>query len=281
MPPTRRTQVVYGVLVGFLMHTTLFADMFPMTPELALVLGNLAMQPFRLKQKLFLKFISKREVAKDTYEFTFTKPAGFSYKAGQYLEWMLPHSSDSRGERRYFTIASAPTEEHIRLALKIVENGSTYKQALLALDEGEKIICSQLAGDFLLPEKNEKKLGFIAGGIGVTPFSSHLTYMQDSGKVFDTVLLYCVNTTPELAYEHVFEEMSDNVSLIPVIAKEDVAPPMEQGYVTEEMLERRVPDYKERHWYLSGPPPMVNAYSKLLKSLGVKKITKDFFPGLA
>jgi len=58
---------------------------------------------------------------------------------------------------------------------------------------------------------------------------------------------------------------------------------MEKGYITKELLERRVPDYKERFWYLSGPPPMVNAYDVLLKKNGVKgsMITKDFFPGLA
>jgi len=59
--------------------------------------------------------------------------------------------------------------------------------------------------------------------------------------------------------------------------------PAEEGFVTEEMLQKRAPDFKERHWYLSGPPPMVNAYDELLKTAGVPagQITKDFFPGLA
>ena len=199
---------------------------------------------------------------------------------------MLPHEqSDSRGIRRYFTIASSPTESEVRLALKVVDGGSSYKQKLMQLDEGETIIASQLAGDFLLPSNKTKKLGFIAGGIGVTPFASHIKYMQDSDVQHDTKLLYCTNTSGELAYLSNFNEAAETIPLevIPVIAKEDVEPPYENGFVTKEMLEQRVPDYKDRHWYLSGPPPMVNAYDKLLREVGVpgRQITKDFFPGLA
>jgi len=73
---------------------------------------------------------------------------------------MLPHKQvDSRGPRRYFTIASSPTESVVRLALKVVPagsdmRGSSYKQALLQLDEGQEIIVSQLAGDFTLPKRH-------------------------------------------------------------------------------------------------------------------------------
>ena len=64
---------------------------------------------------------------------------------------------------------------------------------------------------------------------------------------------------------------------------EEVELPAEQGYVTAEMLARRVPDYLERIWYISGPPPMVNVYTKLLRQAGLPKthIVRDFFPGLA
>ena len=155
----------------------------------------------------------------------------------------------------------------------------------MQLDEGQEIIVSQLAGDFTLPQDTEAKLGFIAGGIGVTPFSSHIAWMRDSGRTHNTHLYYCANTTPELAYMDEFQALSQQLSLvvIPVIAKEEVIPPFEKGFITTEMLARRTPDYKERIWYISGPPPMVNAYRQLLKQTGVPRaqIKTDFFPGLA
>jgi len=290
-PPTRNVQIVYGVIVGVLSSTILFAGWFPMTPELALIIGNTFAYTYRIRRKLFLKLQSKRNIATDTWEFTFSKPEGFSFTAGQYVEWMLPHEKvDSRGPRRYFTIASSPTESVVRLAMKIVPKdsdmrSSTYKNALMEMDEGEQIIVSQLAGDFVLPKDTSAKLGFIAGGIGVTPFSSHLSWMQDSGKEYNTRLYYCCNTMAELAFFDQFTKLGETMPVvtIPVIAREDVQPPNERGFVTKEMLARRTPDYKERVWYVSGPPGMVNAYKKLLKEAGVprKQIKTDFFPGLA
>lgn len=286
MPPTKQTQGWYSAVVGFLSQTTLFLPFLKMTPEIALALGNILFWPFRLRQKLFLRLRERSQIAADTYEFVFDRPTGFTFAAGQYLEWMLPHHpQDNRGIRRYFTIASAPTEPVIRIALKVPASHSSYKRRLLALDEGEEIIASQLAGDFTLPRAPEVKLGFIAGGIGVTPFRSHIQYMVDSGKVHDTKLLYCCNTMAEVAYRAEFAAATEQIQLevIPVIAKEVVAAPLESGYVTQEVLARRVPDYRERHWYLSGPPPMVNAYTKLLREVGVPRsqIVRDFFPGLA
>lgn len=285
MPAMKGPQALYGGLVGFISNSSLFASIIPITPELALVVANVALLPWRVRQKLFLAFEEKRLIAKDTYEFIFTKPAGFSFQAGQYMEWMHVHDEpDSRGIRRYFTIASSPTESKIRLAFKLVGEGSSYKCDLLNLDRGEKIIASQLAGDFVLPKEKEVKLGFIAGGIGVTPFRSQIQAMVDTGEVHDTKLLYCCNVSAELAYGEEFEMATQKIPLevIPVIAKEAVEAPAEAGYVTADLLKRRVPDYTERTWYISGPPPMVSAYTKLLKGIGIprKQIKRDFFPGV-
>ena len=47
---------------------------------------------------------------------------------------------DSRGNRRYFTIASAPGEEEVRLGVKIVEHGSAFKRELAELQPGDQIV---------------------------------------------------------------------------------------------------------------------------------------------
>ena len=286
MPAMKGPQILYAGLVGFLSNSSLFASIILITPELALVIANTAMMPWRLRQKLYLQFLEKRQIAKDTYEFIFKKPEGFSFNAGQYLEWMLAHTNpDSRGVRRYFTIASSPTEDEVHLAFKFIARGSSYKHELMHLDIGKKIIASQLGGDFVLPEVPEVKLALIAGGIGVTPFRSHIQYMVDTGMVHDTKLFYCCNTIAEMAYQAVFSNAAEYIPLevIPVIAKETVPMPAETGYVTADLINRRAPDYAERVWYISGPPPMVQAYYAVLKKMGIpkKQIKRDFFSGVA
>src|SRR3989344_4601666 len=87
MPPTKKLQATYGALVGFISQTTLFLPFIKMTPELALVLGNLFFYPSTLKQKLILPLIAGKEIAKNTFEFAFKKPSDLHFVAGQYLEW--------------------------------------------------------------------------------------------------------------------------------------------------------------------------------------------------
>jgi ferredoxin-NADP reductase len=286
-PPTKRLQVAYGALVAVLANVAFLAPVVKMTPELALVIGNIAFWPSTLRRKLVLPLQSVRQLADQTYEYIFTKPSGLRFLPGQYLEWMLPHARpDSRGVRRYFTIASSPTEPVVRLALRTVPTGgSSYKAKLAMLQPGETIVASQLAGDFLLPSDPAAKLGFIAGGIGITPFRSHIQYMADTGVAHDTVLFYCNNTRADIAYADEFAAAATvmPLSIVHVIAKEDVAEPFETGFIDAAMLQRRAPDYRERTWYLSGPPGMVNAYETMLQKAGVPaaRIIKDFFPGLA
>ncbi|MBP6923986.1 MAG: hypothetical protein KBC62_01265 [Candidatus Pacebacteria bacterium] len=284
MPAKKEAQFLYGGIVGFLSNTSMFMGLIHITPEFALVVANVLMIPWRLRQKLFLSLEAKYKVAKDTYEFAFKKPHGFTFEAGQYLEWMLPHSpADSKGIRRYFTIASSPTEPELRVAMKILENRSSFKETLQSIDIEKPVIASQLAGDFLLPGKTSIKLGFIAGGIGVTPFRSHVQYMIDSDKSHDTVLYYCVNTKDEVAYGDLWNTATEKMAFtfIPVVAKEEVTEPFEKGFVTADMLVRRTPDFLERTWYISGPPGMVQNYKKLLQKAGVarKQIKTDFFSG--
>jgi ferredoxin-NADP reductase len=49
------------------------------------------------------------------------------------------------------------------------------------------------------------------------------------------------------------------------------------------MIAKRIPDYNERLFYLSGPQSMVLAYEKVLKEMGLGKsqIKRDYFSGYA
>lgn len=285
MPPSKKLQFWYGAFVGLLSQTAVFAPFFRMIPELALVIGNIAFYPTTLKQKLHLEFISAREVAKNTWEFSFKKPEGVRFKAGQYLEWMLPHKgSDNRGIRRYFTIASAPSEEVLKIGVRIGETMSTYKQTLKNMKGGDRLIASQLSGDFVLPKEVEKKVAMVAGGIGITPFVSQIKDMAGKGEQRDTILYSCNNTLAESAYRTEIAEAAKVIplSVVEVLAKETL-PGMETGFLTKEIVLRTCPDYLERTWFISGPPMMVSSYAGMLLEMKVpsSQIKTDFFPGLA
>ncbi len=279
MPSERNPRYVYAVIVAAVAALPSFGAV-NMSPELALVVGNLALAPFAQRQKLVLSLVSMKHVTTQIYEFTFQKPTSFRFKAGQYLEWMVPHASDGRGIRRYFTIASAPEESVLRLAFKLPTPASSYKTAMIAMKPGDVVIASQRSGDFLLPSSATEKLGFIAGGIGVTPFVSHVSSLEARREKRDITTLYCVATAADMAYS---EKLSQAGQLVPIIGSGEVPVGGESGFLSSDIITRRVPDYASRTWYISGPPRLVDSAYQTLRQLGVpaRRIHRDFFPGLA
>lgn len=286
-PPTRLSRVLYGAIVGFFFAPNLHLGSLYLTPELALLIGNVFAYSVSPKGRFLLTLLEKKEIARGTYEFTFTSDRPLTFRAGQYLEWTLAHSpSDDRGNRRFFTIASAPTEDVVRLGVRVSESGSTFKRALMALESGAVISASQLAGDFVLPTNREEKLAFIAGGIGITPFRSQIQYLLDTKDGRSAVLLYSNKTAAEIAYKDLFEHAQKEIGLKTFYAVTDESNPpsgIYAGRIDGALIAREIPDYRERVFYISGPHAMVEAFETTLHTMGVlhANIKTDYFPGYA
>lgn len=287
LPSKKKLQMVYGALVGFLSVPQVHLGTFYFAPELALVIGNTFAYIVNPKYKLLLHLKQKIQVASDIYDFIFEPNKKVSYLPGQYMEWTLAHApADSRGMRRYLTLASSPTENDIRIGVKFFQKGSSYKKHLLELSGKNPIVASQLAGDFTLPEDSNKKLVFIAGGIGITPFRSMIKYLIDKGEKRDSILLYVNKREDEIVYKDVFDEGS-KIGLRSIYALTDTAAIAsqwtgERGRVTKDKIVQLIPDYQDRVFYLSGPHAMVAGYENILKDLGVNKehVVVDYFSGL-
>ncbi len=272
-PPTRNLQIIYGAIVGILYGAQFNFGLLHSSPELALILGNIYAFIVSSKQRVILSLIDKKELTKDIFEFTFKQSEKLIFTAGQYLEWTLPHvNADSRGNRRYFTVASSPTEENLKLSIRVSENGSSFKKALLDMKNGDTISASSLAGDFTLPKSTDEKLLFIAGGIGITPFRSMIQYLCDRGEKRDIVLIYSCRDENSFVYDEIFEEAKYKINLKTIKITEPI---------TKEMLEDEVGEFKGRDIYISGPGGMVEYCKTLLLSLRVSnsKIHTDYFPG--
>lgn len=285
-PPTRPLRIAYGILVGILFAPNVHVGSVYSTPELALLVGNLFSYAVSPKRKLVLALEGKRKLAPDTYEFSFVPGAPLAFRPGQYMEWTLDHRRpDARGNRRYFTVASSPTEDRLRLGVKFYPDASTFKHALAAMDGTAPIVASQLAGDFTLPRDPGKKLAFIAGGIGITPFRSMARYLMDTGDRRDVVLFYSNQNADGIAYKDFFDEAARRETLRVVYTLTGTLPADwkgEVGFIDAAMIAKHAPDFRDRTFYISGSHGMVTAFENILRSLGVRKrnIRTDFFPGL-
>jgi ferredoxin-NADP reductase/Na+-translocating ferredoxin:NAD+ oxidoreductase RnfD subunit len=286
-PPNRLLRVCYGALVGFLFAPNIHIGGFYMTPELALLVGNIFSYIVSPKGRYMLTLTGIEQMATDVYDFVFKPDRTFTFRPGQYLEWTLGHQyPDDRGNRRYFTIASAPTESNLRLGVKFYNPSSTFKRALASMKVGSQISASHLAGGFVLPKDTQKKLVFIAGGIGITPFRSMIHYLLDTKEKRSIVVLYANKTAADVAYKDTLDRAGAELGIKTIYAlsaEKAQVPGMINGTIDAALIAREIPDYRERTFYISGPHTMVDAFTKTLTSMGISrfKIKSDFFPGFA
>jgi ferredoxin-NADP reductase len=221
------------------------------------------------------------------YDFIFKPDRKLDFQPGQYLDWTLDvRNPDDRGNRRTFTIASAPTDGEVRLGVKLYRSPSAFKRSLSTMKPGDVIYGAQLAGDFTLPKDRGTKLAFIAGGIGVTPFRSMVQDMIDRRERRSVVVLYGNDKVDEIAYAEVFDRAERELGIKTVYAVADdpaLGSNMHKGFIDAALIQREVPDFKERMFYISGPRAMVLRFRSVLRELGVahSRIKEDFFPGFA
>jgi glycine betaine catabolism B len=288
VPPTQKLKDIYAIIVGVLFVPQIHVGPIYSTPELALIIGNLYSYIVSPKRKVALKLRRKSKIATNIVDFVFMPSHRLAFEPGQYMEFTLAHPRpDSRGNRRYFTLASSPTEENLRLGVRFYPEGSSFKQALSRLDSRTPLLAGQLAGDFTLPKDPNQKLVFIAGGIGITPFRSMLKYLVDMNEPRDIVVFYANRTADEIAYKDVLNQAQQlpGIHIYYTLTDTEAIPRNWNGLtgrINASMIRKLVPDYEDRTFYLSGPAEMVRASERMLKILQIEpnQIKKDFFPGL-
>ena len=289
MPHTKKLQVYYGALVGFLFTPLLHLGSLYLTPELAILGGNIFSYLVSPKAKLILRLQEKVKIAPDIYDFIFVPTQKLAFAPGQYMEWTLGHKHpDSRGNRRYFTLASSPTENTLRIGVKFYPDSSSYKRSMLSINNDSEIVAAQLAGDFVLPKNPTQKCVFIAGGIGITPFRSMIKYLLDTHQRRPIVLFYTSKSIEDIVYKEIFDEarVQLGIKTIYSVTNQQNLPASWNGYVgriTPQIIRKEVPDYADCTFYLSGPNAMVNSFRELLHEMNVPsdQIKMDFFAGFA
>jgi ferredoxin-NADP reductase len=286
-PPNQMLRIIYGAFVGLLFAPNIHFGSLYLSPELALLIGNVFSYIVSPKGRYMLTLTKIEETAKDAYDFVFTPDRKFAFAPGQYMEWTLAHRyPDNRGNRRYFTVASAPTENEVRLGVKFYPQASTFKRALSSMKAGDKISAAHLSGGFVLPKDPKKKLVFIAGGIGITPFRSMIHYLLDKGDRRQITVLYSNKTAGDIAYKDILTRAETELGIHTVYAvtgEKTPIPGVYNGQIDANLIAQQIPDYLERTFYISGPHAMVEAYGTTLRGMGVSrfKIKSDFFPGFA
>lgn len=199
--------------------------------------------------------------------------------AGQFTEISIPQMNpDKRGIRRWFTLSNSPTDDALSITTRFSgEPKSSFKKSLESLKAGTTLDLADPMGDFVLPKNPEAPLLFVAGGIGCTPFHSIIKYLRDTNEQRDIHMIYAASKLEDVIFTDLFStlEKFEIILTNPPSDWSDKSGHIKADYIFEKS------DKGNRHIYLSGPEPMVEALDKDLLTIGVdrKRLHTDFFPG--
>ena len=142
------------------------------------------------------KLLNRADAADGTMAFHFEKPPGFDFKPGQSVDLTLvdPPETDSEGNVRTFSIASAPFEDQLRFATRMRD--TAFKRSLKKVPLGTVVKMDSAMGSFTLHKNSAKPAVFLAGGIGITPFSS-IVRQADHDQAPHKLYLFYSNRRPE------------------------------------------------------------------------------------
>ncbi len=206
--------------------------------------------------------------------------ADVSFIAGQY-EYVVIRVGEGT-EEHHFSISSSPTERgYLEHTKRITQ--SAFSQALAQIKPGDWAHLRGPEGQFTLPE-SPRKLGFLSGGIGITGMRSMLRYIADRDLPFDVKLLFGNSTYEEICFREELDAMSQKLPNIEVTHVLSSPPPGwtgPMGRINSDLVQQYIPDYRERLFYMAGPPGMVESLFNQLRALGLpeSQIKRDVFTG--
>lgn len=221
------------------------------------------------------KLKDRREVAERTMAFFFEKPTEWTFKAGQFINMTLisPAETNSEGNRRSFSIASAPHEDILMIATRMRD--TAFKRSLGTMPLGTKVKVEGPFGNLNLHHDAARAGVFLAGGIGITPFRSIVLRAAEE-KLGHYIFLFYSNRRPEdapfLEELQALEKNNPNYKFIVTMTgmeKSRQPWPGETGWIIQEMLAKYLNAAASPIYYVAGPPAMVSALRAMLNSAGI------------
>ena len=216
----------------------------------------------------------KEDLAEGTMGFHFAKPEGFQFKPGQSIDLTLinPAETDAEGNIRTFSIASAPEDGELLVATRMRD--TAFKRVLRAAPLDLEVGLEGPAGSFTLHNNTAKPGVFLAGGIGITPFSSIVRHAARVNLKHQLYLFYSNRRPEDAPFMNILNELTGvnpNFHFIPTMsemARSSTQWNGETGLITKEMLLRSLPSLQGPIYYVAGPPAMVTAMRQMLTSAG-------------
>jgi ferredoxin-NADP reductase len=221
-----------------------------------------------LKAKLIVSI--KRTLTIESFRFLPAEKLDFV--PGQFLQVIFDETNRENKElNKYLSFSCSPTKDYIEVTKRLSE--SQFSQALKNLKINDQILINAPLGTCVF--KNEyKKIGFLIGGIGITPVISIIEYITEKKLDTDIYLIYSNRTEEEIAFKPELDywRSINNLEIIYIVTDSQTKDKTcILGRIDKEVIKEHMPDIAKRIVFIFGPPKMVEAMQALSLEAGANK----------
>lgn len=215
-----------------------------------------------------LRLVKKIPLTPDILELHFTKPDGFEFQAGQFVQFFIPgHPNPAL---RAYSISSAPQTDDLEFCAKLLPGGKASAH-FACMKEGEAIRMRGPKGQFT--NDHPTPIYCVATGAGIAPVMSiiqeELQYKKTDREVR---LLFGVRSEEDIFWQKRFEALAKQSPFFSFDMSLSQPKPTGswaglRGRVTEHILHH----LSDHHFFLCGNAAMVKDVRQILLENGVDK----------
>jgi ferredoxin-NADP reductase len=223
-------------------------------------------------KKRELPFIESFKESEHVYTFLFEKEKDLTWKAGQHGLFRITHKK-VKNHTRPFSVASAPEENLVQITMRISDEPSDFKKAMLELKQGMTVSMAGPVGSFYL--KDNRPTILIAGGIGITPFRSIVKQIEANGNGIEKPIHLLYMDSQE---SYLFKDDLDgivkktSINVVYLNSRDNL----------HQEIDKYISLYEnDGKYYIAGPKSMADSISSYLQKNKISKqnIKKDAFFG--
>ncbi len=215
---------------------------------------------------IFLEMIQRTPLV---FSFRFRPKGKVEFEPGQFMEVIF--DAEDKDLRHFLSFSSSPSKDYIEFTKRVSE--SRFSQRLKRLKAGEEVLFKLPLGNCVFKEEY-KQIGFIIGGIGITPVISMLEYIHEKGLRPEVFLIYSNRNKEEIAFREKLDTLRRDLPMdvIYLISSDE---PQEQGirkgFIDLDFLSQYKDRFNEGMNFVFGPPKMVEAITGLFEELDTDK----------
>lgn len=213
----------------------------------------------------------KRTATVESFRFSLDKKISFA--PGQFLQVIFDRDNSKNKElNKYLSFSSSPAKDYIEVTKRLSD--SQFFQKLNNLKSGDEVQFKAPLGSCVYKDEY-KKIGFLIGGIGITPVISIVEYIAEKKLDTDVCLLYSNKTDNDIAFRKELDNWCSLNKNIKVVYTLTECEPEDKtcvfGRIDKSLLLNKIEDYKDRILFIFGPPRMVKAMQDLCLEVGCSK----------